>query len=167
MCKVTISETIARLVNRGLSIDDAVETAKLLTGDAVQTERRSRVQSLPQNDVTDVLKGNYAPVFPGDGPEPQAPVSRKRRRRWSRVAYTLTSRAAEHLRKGGTKSPKVQAAIDGLSESLMVTLRAVVKAGKPITARQLETTASQKPKTVESSLYNLRQLGLVQSNELK
>lgn len=159
---MTISETIARLVHRGLSIDDAVETARLLSGDAMQSERRERVKAIPSNGETLEslgLTGDYAPSFPDTNDRP-----RKRRRRWSRVNYTLTAKAANHLRRGGTKVAAIQTAIDGLSESLTTTLRAVVKADRPVTARELEKLAGQKPKTVESSLYHLRHAGLVQSN---
>jgi len=44
--------------------------------------------------------------------------------------------------------------------------KAVVKAGRPVSARELESLSGEKQKTVESSLYQLRHLRLVKSVKL-
>jgi hypothetical protein len=82
----------------------------------------------------------------------EAVIERKRKRRYKgRVVYVPTVKASTN------------GAADNLVPSHAMTLAAVVNAKRPVTAREVESLASQKRKTVESSLWNLRQMGLVQS----
>lgn len=78
---------------------------------------------------------------------------RRRRRRQSRVGYSIVPRrkGAEPLELIPTHAKVYNA----------------LRKSSPQTAKDIEKSAGLKKKTVESSLYNLRQMGLVKSSRLE
>lgn len=158
----TIAQNVARLVKAGLTVEDAVQTVQLLNGGSVAAEQPSTAQTL--KTLANIFANTVGNGDDGDD-EPQPERRKRRRKRFSRVVYVLTDAAKNAAKRGAVVPPKVRKAIEAVTASQAETLKAIHAAKRNVTARELETLADQKRKTVESNLYALRHLGLVESVE--
>jgi hypothetical protein len=122
----------------------------LSRADAVQLAQAESMQSPPAN----------GPTMPVMQPAGIAAVTERRKRRYrGRVVYRLTDAARMAANGSGPAVPTVKE----LVPSHAATLAAIASAQRLVTAREVESLAHQKRKTVESSIWNLRHMGLIES----
>jgi hypothetical protein len=130
---MSVKDTLKRLLGLGLSIDDATEL--VATGSAsAQAEAPSETAREP---ATPVRRGRL-----GNGP---------------RVAYVLTDKAKRHMKDRAWDPTSV------MFNTQAQTFAAIAKRRQPTTARELEGLTGLVRKTIESTVYHLRNDGWIES----
>lgn len=141
-----IKDMIAEMIRQ--SIAEQVQAAIADVSNEASIDRKVAETNRQRN-------GASAPISPGDDDNEPVRRARKRGRGRSAVGYIVKAY------RGRGRRP-----MPALVPTWSRTWEAIKAAKGPVTAREIEKVTGDKQKTVESSVYQLRSLGLVQSVRL-
>lgn len=148
---MSISDVLKVLLGKGVSTEQAVDIALTL-----ENPNPVALPAAPVVQTTSIATSGMQRLA-------DETMAAKRKRRYrGRKFYFVTDAALQAASGVGPAVKAVQTLIPSWGETLKAVHTCNVK-GTLCTAKTVETMAGQKMKTVESSLHNLRHLGLVVS----
>jgi hypothetical protein len=134
-----ILDTFRRLLSIGMPVDEALATLQPTTGDRTKWHA-----------------AEAAAVPVAVAPEPAS-----RRFNGPRTAYVLTPKALAHIATKGWEPASVM--FNTQAQTFAALVSAAGAQNKPVSARELESLTGLVRKTIESTVYHLRNDGWIQS----